>query len=255
MADALTQNVQLGAALAPLVFSLFGSGDKTTKTSGGTTTSTQQTQLSEEDVQTLIKQMLQDQSTGLAKVASGSKTPGLYNSTTQQLLVNDLISTAATKASVAAAPTTTTTTTPATTQVISSDGLLSGNSSTMLPLLAAGYLMKKDASGKSNYDTLAESLGGMFGGSGESSSDFALGGISTVDTGNALLGITGTGAAQSTTSEWSNLISNPVSNLVSELDYSGSVGSTATDSSFLSDIGSGLETAWTNLKDVFSGWF
>lgn len=67
---------------------------KNTNTSFGGSTSTKQTtseEVSPEAVNTIVKQMLEG-TQGLAAVAQGQKTAGLYNSSTNQLLVNDLLS-------------------------------------------------------------------------------------------------------------------------------------------------------------------
>ena len=72
------------------LLSLFG--DKTTKTSGGTTSGTKTSGLdiTQEGTNKLIQDILSS-SNGLAAVASGQKTAGLYNTSTNQQLTNDLI--------------------------------------------------------------------------------------------------------------------------------------------------------------------
>jgi len=67
---------------------------KNTNTSFGGSTSTKQTtseEVSPDAVNAIVKQMLEG-TQGLAAVAQGQKTAGLYNSSTNQLLVNDLLS-------------------------------------------------------------------------------------------------------------------------------------------------------------------
>ena len=174
--SALNQNINTAAGLAQLASALFGKGDTTTTRSGGTTTSTKQTQISQEGLKSLIQSMLEDQSTGLAKVASGGRASGIYNASTQQLLVNDLISRASNAAALASSPTTTTTTSPKVTETSKQAGMLgSGGNNLMLPLLGAGLLLKKDASGKSMFDTLSGAVGGFFGNDAAASSNFVLG--------------------------------------------------------------------------------
>lgn len=72
------------------LLSLFG--DKTTTTSGGTTTGTKTSGLdiTKEGTMKLIQDILSS-SNGLAAVSSGQKSAGLYNSSTNQQLTNDLI--------------------------------------------------------------------------------------------------------------------------------------------------------------------
>jgi hypothetical protein len=65
----------------------------TTQNSGGTTTSgskTTSSNVSQDAVNALVQQILEG-SQGLAATASGQKRAGLYNSSTNQMLVNDLI--------------------------------------------------------------------------------------------------------------------------------------------------------------------
>ena len=251
--SALDQNINTAASLSILLSTLLGSGDKTTTTSGGTSTTTKQTNIDAAGLQSLIQSMLEDQSTGLAKVASGSKQAGLYNASTNTLLVNDLISRASNAAALASAPTTTKTTTTPQTQVTASEGMLGANSNVLLPLLGAGLLMKKDDAGKSVFDNL---LGSVFGGSsGSESGDFALGGMSVIDssTGSSALDTAlnlGTGALQSTTSAWTDLIANPLDEIVSSIDY-GDVASSVTDSGLFDSISTGAKDLW----DTISSWF
>lgn len=90
MADEKVATVD-NSGLANLASLFLG---KNTKTSFGGSTSTNQTtteSVSPDAVNALIKQMLEG-SQGLAAVAQGQKTAGLYNSSTNQLLVNDLLS-------------------------------------------------------------------------------------------------------------------------------------------------------------------
>lgn len=56
----------------------------------GTTTQTTSSNISSEGVNALLQQILQSNQ-GLASVASGQKTAGLYNSTVNQQMINDLI--------------------------------------------------------------------------------------------------------------------------------------------------------------------
>lgn len=83
-------------------------GQKTTES----TTETTGLQLGEEQVQNLLKSILEGTGSvqGLAAVSGGQKAPGLFNSTTQQQLTNDLLARISTEVSAKAAPTTRTVT-------------------------------------------------------------------------------------------------------------------------------------------------
>lgn len=141
MADsAAVQNIALINALATLPKTLFGS-NSTVETSGGTGTSTttKQTLLSKDAVDALMKGLMEDERTGLARVASGARVPGMYNSTTQQLMINDLLARSAAEVAKASAPTTTTETRVETPKVQKTQqpGVLSGNAG----LIGAGLLL------------------------------------------------------------------------------------------------------------------
>lgn len=76
---------------------------------GKTTTQTQQTHLTPEAMNRLIQQMMEGTS-GLAATAGGQKGAGLYNSSTNQLLINDLLTRVSGEAALKGAPTTNTST-------------------------------------------------------------------------------------------------------------------------------------------------
>ena len=94
--------------LNALVGLISGIGDKksTTKTSGGTTT--QQTNVSDAGVQQLLNQILSG-SGGVKDIGTRARASGLYNSTTEQNLLQNLYATAANQAELARTPTVTTT--------------------------------------------------------------------------------------------------------------------------------------------------
>lgn len=91
-AQRISNGLDLGTLLGggAQLLSLFG--DKTTTTSGGTTTGTRTSGLdiTDEGRNKMIRDILES-SQGLANIASGARGSGLYNSSTNQLLVNDLI--------------------------------------------------------------------------------------------------------------------------------------------------------------------
>lgn len=282
-ASALQQNLNTAGSLSSILSTLFGSPSTTattTKTGGtttGTVTDTKQTNVSDAGIQALIKQMLEDQSTGLAKVASGSKVAGLYNSSSQQLLVNDLLARAAANAEIARSPTTTTqaksetTPTSTTTTDTKSAGLVGTNataSNLALPALALGVLMKKDEQGKSGFSSLSEAISGAFGNDSASASNAPLASV-----GSSVADITGSSAASfltgAATPEMSIAPASSVIDTIGSLVASGSsdiIGdllsslgtSTATDvaTNIATDVAE--ETApsvFEGISDFFSDWF
>lgn len=258
--SALNQNINTAAGLAQLATALFGGGETTTKKSGGTSTSTKQTQISQEGLKSLIQSMMEDQSTGLAKVASGGRSAGLYNASTQQLMVNDLISRASNAAALASSPTVTTTTETPVTQTTKQSGLLSssGSSNMLIPLLGAGLLMKKDASGKSMFDILSQSVGGFFGteGDGATASNFVLGDSSAL--GGSITGLTSDmlSPLSESTFQLGNL-AGLVTSIVGEggIDYGSlaEVGSGVIESG--SDMIGSLKDTADDVIEAISGWF
>lgn len=100
---------------------------QTTKTSGGTTT--QQTNVSDQGVNQLIQQILSG-SGGVKTIGGRARSSGLYNSTSEDILLGNLYSTAANQAELARTPTVTTTTPQ--TQVTKQDGIGLGGLATNL---------------------------------------------------------------------------------------------------------------------------
>lgn len=131
---------------------------------GSTTTSSQTTKgnISQEGVNSLIQQILQG-TQGLGAVTSGERSSGLYNSTTNQQLVNDLL--ARTTAAVAEKQAGTTTTSTQTTK--NAPGISKGAQSAIIPLLAlkalsgsqTGKAAGKALGGKNNPLNFLDSLG------------------------------------------------------------------------------------------------
>lgn len=104
MADALSSNLNLFNTLSTASSGLFGK-TTTRRTSGGA--ETKQTMLSQEAIDNILRGLMEDER-GLSRVASGARIPGLYNTTSQQLMINDLISRSAGIAAEKSAPTVTT---------------------------------------------------------------------------------------------------------------------------------------------------
>lgn len=157
-AGALASNAQLITQLLGGAKTLFGSSSNTT-VSGGT--STTQTMLSQDAVNALLKDLLESDSGGLARVASGARIPGLYNTTSQQLMVNDLLARSAAQVAKASAPTVTTTSPKTTT--VTDPGLISGSLGKLALTGAGAYGLKKlfdgiGSSGGATADLIGQSL-------------------------------------------------------------------------------------------------
>ena len=93
--------------------SLFSGNSGSTQTSGWTKTPTKEVTtvergLDEESILAMMTKLLENPSSGLAKTSITGKIPGLYGSTTQGLLTNDLMSRIAVDVAKEAAPITTT---------------------------------------------------------------------------------------------------------------------------------------------------
>lgn len=105
--------------------------NQTTTNSGGTTTVTQQAIVSPEAVQATINSILSG-TAGLAAVSSGQKGAGMYNSSTNQLLTNDLLARASAEAARLSTANTTTTVAPQTSSTTQAGGgtTTTGNTTT-----------------------------------------------------------------------------------------------------------------------------
>lgn len=141
-AGALASNAQLINSLLSGAKTLFGSSStRTESTSGGT--STTQTMLSQDAVNALLKDLMEDPTSGLARVASGARVPGMYNTTSQQLMINDLLARSAAQVAEASAPTVTTTSPKTATVKTAEPSILSGNLGTAAALGAGAYGISK----------------------------------------------------------------------------------------------------------------
>lgn len=160
MADPIGSNVANLSSLLGLFRSTPGKTTNSTSTSGGGTETTQ-TQMSQEGINALLKTLMEGNS-GLAQVASGQKAPGLYNSTSRQLLINDLMSRNAANVAEKTAPvvrTSTPVTKTETQQVAGTPATISPTTA----LLGAGALAFGTKTGRKKvgelYDTLKGELG------------------------------------------------------------------------------------------------
>lgn len=187
-ASAASQTAQLLSLLAGLPKTLFGSKQSTTASGGGMT---EQTMFSDEAMAGLLKSILEgtDGKAGLASVAAGQKIPGLYNSTSKNLLVNDFTTRSASRVAELGAPKVTTRQ-PITTTV-KTPGALSGKSGLVLGLGAAALLAgnKKFRKGASNI------IDEMFGGGSDVTDAPGIGDLSQVLSGSDVLGPVGDNAS------------------------------------------------------------
>jgi hypothetical protein len=157
----------------------------------GTSTTTS-ANISQEGMNALVQQILSS-SQGLAAVASGARGAGMYNSTTQQQLMNDLVTQSSAKLAAAKAGTTTKTA-----------GALRGSDlGTLLASFAATKLLGptiKTASGKLGLDKLGQNLSdAIFGGSSAGTAGSLIGpgsdaAYSAMDAGYSALGAETAGA-------------------------------------------------------------
>lgn len=150
------------ADAAMALLQLFtGAPDKTVKSSGGT--QTQQTQLSQEAVNALLKGLMEGTSgrPGLAAVAAGQKAPGLYNSTSRTLLTNDLMSRAAGEVAKASAPTVTTTS-PSKQVQSGQQGILGQTGSDLMKAYSAYKFLSNSAIGKKVLGPMEDKVGKAF---------------------------------------------------------------------------------------------
>ena len=107
----MQQNIDLISSIITGTGKLFGTGGTTETRSdaGASFTETKQTQYSDIAMRSMLDSLLGGTGgiQGLASIASGAKRAGVYNSTTNQLLVNDLLSRTTGKIAEISAPTTT----------------------------------------------------------------------------------------------------------------------------------------------------
>ncbi len=149
--DALASNV---GTLTSLLGLFSGSKKQETISGGG---STQQTMLSQEAVNALLKDLMENDNKGLARVASGQKAPGLYNSTSRTLLMNDLLARSTAEVEKLRSPTVTTKANE--TRQIATPATLGGGG-----LLGAGALVlaSKKAREKLGIDGVFDDIKGAF---------------------------------------------------------------------------------------------
>ncbi len=180
MADALTQNLNTANLLSSLGTSLFGKKSTVTTSGGG---QTEQTMFSQEGINAMLRQLMENENTGYAKTALQARIPGMYNTTTQQLMLNDLLSRSAGEVATRTAPKVTTK--QDTVQKTATPGMMSSSTGKLLGLGAGAAVLASPAARKKLgidgvFNDISSSLG--FGGS-------AVGGMSVAPAASAISGV------------------------------------------------------------------
>ena len=155
--SAAASNAALLQLLAGLPKTLFGSSTSRTTTGGSVT---EQTMFSKEAIDSLLRGIMEGTSggVGLAQIASGQKSPGLYNSTARGMLMNDYSTRAAGMVAEKTAPKVTSRGAQVTTD--NAPGLMSKGTGLMLG--AAALVGTKGGRKKLEeaYDFLSKEFGG-----------------------------------------------------------------------------------------------
>lgn len=186
--SAAASNVALLNALASLPKTLFGSTtDKVT--SGGAIT--EQTMFSREAIDSLLRGIMEGTSggSGFAQVAASQKAPGLYNSTTRGMLLNDFNVRAAGTVAEKTAPKTSTK--GSFTESTKTPGVINNKGS----LLALAALIGSSKTGRKYLEDEWDSLSKMLGGSAAAAGMDAAGVIDFADVAsNPLAAFSGAGS-------------------------------------------------------------
>lgn len=170
------------AGLSSLI-NLVKGQSQTTKSSGGTTT--QQTNVSDQGVQQLLNQILSGQG-GVKTIGNRARSSGLYNSTSEDILLGNLYSTAANQAELARSPTVTTTapqTSTTTSGKVGAGDLALGLGGTFLASQALNLGAKAlSPVANAGADYITDLVGGLFGiSSGEGTSSGGKKGLGDFD--------------------------------------------------------------------------
>ncbi len=221
-------------AVLKLLQSFSGKGTTTTQSGG---TSTTQTQLSQDTLNATLKSALEGNQ-GLAALAAGQNNTGMYNSTVNTQLSNDLLARLTTDATVAGAAKTTTT--PGTTSAVSTPG----SKNSMLAAVGLGY-------GKKYADKL---LDGTLFSSGADASNVAGSGISAILEGHggmdAAFSAAGNGVREAISSLGSDTASSFGGNILDNFISGG--GSVAAPEAVADVASSAGSSVWDNISDWFN---
>ena len=202
-----TTGLETASALLGLINSGKGSKSTTTTTTGGGKT-TQQTQLSDAAVNKQIERILAGAG-GVRDIGGAARRSGLFNSTTEELLLGNLYGNAAAAGEIARAPTVTTTAPTTTTAVQKAEGS-GGGIKDLATIIGAGIA--------------ADQAFKLFDGTGALGNIFKTGSSNSIDT-----DLLGSGAV--------SFGAGPDS--AADLTYSGGVGSSAPINAFSSILGQG----------------
>lgn len=148
--------------LMDLISGVTGGGETKQTTTSSKGKQTQQTQLSDAAVQEQIKNMLRAPG-GVRDIGNAARKSGLYNSTSEELLLGNLYSTAAAQGELARAPTVTTSAPVTQTTTSGKEG--TGIGTTLGVLAGTAALSKLFEMGSEGF---GDAIGGIFGGGGSS---------------------------------------------------------------------------------------
>lgn len=224
-------------------------GKSTNTTSGvGTSTTTTHSTLTDADAQKLVQSLLEGNS-GLAQVAGGQVGSGMYNSTVNSQLTNDLLARISAQVAANNADKIVTTTTPKTTSTVTTPGLGLGGAATIGALALGKNLLDPILSGKKGVGSSLDIFSG--GGSSDSvgSSAFTEGaGFNTADWGNY--------TTSEPSSDYSSLfgsLSDSISSFGDNISSLFGVGDNSVISNAVIDSGSSMMDTADSSGDWFSG--
>lgn len=141
---------------------LFSGNKSTRTTSGGSQTQTTSTDIDQETINKLLQSALEGNA-GLAAVSQGQKGAGMYNSSTNRLLTNDLVSRLTSQVAAQTASKTTTTTSAPMKEVTQGAGLNQADSLTKLVAGLSAYQKLGGIKGiKGSINDATDELSSMF---------------------------------------------------------------------------------------------
>lgn len=142
---------------------LFSGNKSTRTTSGGSQTQTTSTDIDQETINKLLQSALEGNA-GLAAVSQGQKGAGMYNSSTNRLLTNDLVSRLTSQVAAQTASKTTTTTSAPMKEVTQGAGLNQADSLTKLvAVLSASQKLGGIKGIKGSINEAIDEFSSMFG--------------------------------------------------------------------------------------------
>lgn len=177
------------------IVSIIGGMQGTSATKKGSSTSTQQTKVSDQGINQLITQILSGPG-GVANIGGAARRSGLYNSTTEQTQLGNLYATAANQAELARSPTVTTNTG---TEELQQPGVGVGSVVGTIGAMQGGKMIMDMLGGEGAMTALADTgvvqgLGNLLGIGGQT---VGAAGAGASAAGGLASGMTSTGAALS----------------------------------------------------------